>query len=126
MAEDKREEQRIALKLRVAVVYHQHADEATRPTYHGYTNDISLAGLSVVVDYNIFNEGEVTVLLALPPEHPGGQQKIVEATAKMVYTVHSSDHSAFRIGMLFRGFKGNGKSLLNQTMQGRSFKYNHV
>lgn len=124
MSEDKRVDQRISLKLKVAVVYHQHDDEATRPTYHGYTNDISMGGFSVVVDYNIFNEGEVTVLFAIPPEHPGGQQRVVEATAKMIYTVHSSDHNAFRIGMVFREFKRNGKALLNETMERRSFKYN--
>lgn len=123
--EDKREERRIALRLKVAIVYHQHEDAATRPTYHGFTNDISLSGLSVVVADNIFNEGEVTVLLAIPPAHPSGQQKIVEATAKMVYTVLSSEHNAFRIGMRVTGFKRNGKTLLREAFERRSLKFHY-
>jgi len=117
---DLREAPRQPLKLKVAVVYHQHSDDATRPTYHGRTNDISIEGLSVVVDSNIFNEGEVTVLLALPPVYIGGPKKIIEATAKMVYTVHSSDHDAFRIGMRFRTFKRNGYELLEAILSHKS------
>ena len=113
------------MKLKVAIVYHQHQDQETRPTYHGVTNDISMFGVSVVVDYNIFNIGEVTVLLAVPPEHVGGPQYVIEATAKMVYTVHSSEHHAFRIGMLFKGFKKDGEELLRSTLARRSFKYQY-
>lgn len=113
------------MRLKVALVYHQHADAATRPTFHGMTSDVSLSGLSVVLDHNIFNEGEVTVLLAIPPAHTGGQQKIVEATAKMIHTVHSSEHNAFRIGMMFKQFKGKGKELLKGAIERRSLKYHY-
>lgn len=125
MTKDKREERRIPLKLNVAIVYHKHVDAATRPTFHGTTNDVSLSGISVVVRSNIFNDGDVKVLLAIPPEHTGGQQKIVEATARMVYTVYSSAHDAFRIGMNFQGFKGNGKELLKGAIERRSIKYEY-
>lgn len=118
---ERREERRLPLRLKVAVVYHQHEDAATRPTFHGVTNDISLHGVSVVVERNFFNEEEVTVLLAVPPEHPGGTQKIIEATARMVYTVFSSEHDAFRVGMTFRAFKRNGKELLKGAMARCSF-----
>ena len=124
-AKEKREEQRTPLRLKVAIVYHQHADAATRPTYHGLTSDVSLSGVSVVVDYNIFNEGEVTVLLAIPPAHPGGQQKIVEATAKMIYTAYSSEHEAFRIGMGGLRFKRNGRELLKEAIERRAVKYQY-
>lgn len=121
---DRRDEQRLPIKLKVAIVYHQHKDEATRPTFHGVTNDISMLGLSVLVDYNIFNEGEVTVLLAVPPEHPGGTQKIIEATAKMVYTVYSAESNSFRVGMLFRSFKRNGMDLLSSVRERCSYSGN--
>lgn len=116
---DKRAEPRAPLHFKVAIIYHLHPDEATRPTYHGRTHDISTQGLSVVVDRNIFSEGDVTVLLAIPPAHPGAPQKIVEATAKMIYTVFSSDHDAFRIGLDFREFKRNGKELLRTAVEQR-------
>lgn len=107
---------RLLLKLKVAIIYHQHVDEATRPTYHGHTNDVSLGGLSVIVDHNIFNEDDVTVLLALPPEKFGAPMQVVEATARMVYTVHSSDHQAFRVGLSFKQFARNGKALLEARL----------
>jgi len=110
--EERRQEPRLPLQLKVAIVYHEHADAATRPSYHGQTNDISLHGLSVLVPDNVFNHGEVTVLLAIPPARVGDPQKIIEATAKMVYTVFSSEHDTFRIGLTFSKFKGDARGLL--------------
>lgn len=122
---DKREEPRAPLHFKVAIVYHQHEDEATRPRYHGRTNDISMKGLSILVDHNIFNAGEVTVLLAIAPSHIGETQKIIEATAKMVYTVFSSAHDTFRIGLEFRKFKRNGEQLLKKVIADRYIKPNY-
>jgi c-di-GMP-binding flagellar brake protein YcgR len=116
---DTRGEARVPLKFKVAIVYHQHEDKATRPTFHGRTHDISTQGLSIVVDYNVFNEADVTLLLAIPPAHIGMPQKIIEATAKMVYTVFSSDHDAFRIGLTFGQFKRNGREFLNAVIAQR-------
>jgi c-di-GMP-binding flagellar brake protein YcgR len=116
---DMRRAPRAPLQYKVAIVYHQHEDKATRPTFHGRTYDISVQGLTVIVDRNIFNEGDVTVLLAIPPAHSGTPQKIVEATAKMVYTVFSSEHDAFRIGLNFKEFNGNGKELLKVVVDQR-------
>lgn len=122
---EKREAPRAPLHFKVAIVYHQHEDEATRPRYHGRTNDISLKGLSILVGHNIFNEGEVTVLLAIPPAHIGETQKVIEATAKMVYTVFSSEHDTFRIGLEFRKFKRNGDQLLKKVIDERYIKPNY-
>jgi c-di-GMP-binding flagellar brake protein YcgR len=110
--DDRRGERRFPLRLKLALVYHQHADSATRPTFHGVTHDVSLSGLSMVLDHNVFTQDEVTLLLAIPPEHHGGPRKIVEVTARMVYTVFSSEHDAFRIGLRFKAFKRNGKEQL--------------
>lgn len=118
VAEQRRAE-RFPLQLRVAVVYHQHEDAATRPRYHGKTCDICMDGLSVLVEDNIFHEGEVTLLLALPPAQQGVPQKIIEATAKMMYTVLSSQYDAFRVGLVFRGFKHNGRELLEAAINAR-------
>lgn len=122
---EKREAPRAPLHFKVAIVYHQHEDTATRPSYHGRTNDISMLGLSILVGHNIFNEGEVTVLLAIPPAHIGETQKVIEATAKMVYTVFSSEHDTFRIGLEFRKFKRNGEQLLKKVIADRYIKPNY-
>ena len=106
----------------MAIIYHHHADESTRPTYHGKTNNVSMTGISVVVSESIFSENEVTVLLAVPSAHYGGTQKIVEATAKMVYTVFSSEYDAFRVGLNFRQFKRNGKEIFENLIEERFVK----
>lgn len=116
---EQREELRLPLQLKVAIVYHEHEDAATRPTFHGRTNDISIQGLSILVAENVFHDGFVTVLLAIPPEHIGGYQRIIEAKAKMAYTVFSSEHDTFRIGLNFSNFKRNGKSLLSDFIEAR-------
>lgn len=118
---DQRKERRFPLRLRVAIVYHLHRDAANRPTFHGTSCDLSLTGVAVILDRNISNPEEVTVLLSIPPEHDQERHRIVEATAKIVYTVFSSKDDAFRVGLEFRNFKGNSKRLLHETLERRSF-----
>jgi hypothetical protein len=80
--------------------------------FHGKTCDIGMSGLSIVVDYNVFQEGEVAVVLALPPAYAGAPRKVVTVTAEMSYAIYSSKLDAFKIGLAFRKFRGNGKLLL--------------
>jgi len=114
---DRRECPRVRMQLKVAVVYHQHKGRSTPPTYHGRTYDICMSGLSLVIDRSIFHEGEVTVLLALPQALAGAPQKIMTATAEMTYAIRSSKLKAFKIGMAFLEFKGNGKELLEAAIE---------
>ena len=76
-----------------------------------------MGGLSIVVDYNIFQEGEVAVVLALPPAHAGAPRKVVTATAEMTYAIFSSKLDAYKIGLAFRMFRGDGKRLLEAALQ---------
>jgi hypothetical protein len=66
----------------------------------------------MVVDHNIFDDGVVTVLLALPPVQTGAPPKIITTLAAMTYAIHSSKLDAFKIGITFLEFKGDGKELL--------------
>jgi hypothetical protein len=109
---DRRNTPRACLQLNLAVVYRQHEGRPTRPTFHGTTHDIGMSGLSLVVDRNLFDDGVVTVLLALPPEHTGASPKVITALAKMTYAIHSSRLDAFKIGLSFLEFKSDGKELL--------------
>jgi c-di-GMP-binding flagellar brake protein YcgR len=114
---DKRESPRYPTQWKVAVVFDE---DEQRPTFHGVTNEISLGGLSLLTDHNIFAENPVTLLLAIPPLHNGARQKIVEIRARMVYTVHSAGHDRFRIGLHFIQFKGDGLRLLDSNLKDRS------
>lgn len=114
---DRRECPRSCVRLRLVVLYPQIEGRPAKPMFHGKTNDISMSGLSLIVDYNVFQEGEVTVVLALPPAHPGVPRKVVTATAEMTYAIHSSKLDAFKIGLAFRAFRGDGRALLEAALQ---------
>jgi hypothetical protein len=114
--DDRRRSVRVGLQLRLALVYHQRDEGCERPIYHGITQDISMSGLSIVLERNIFHEGEITVLLALPPERRGEIEKIISVTGYMTYAIHSSKLDAFKIGIAFREFKGEGRDLLQAAL----------
>jgi len=114
---DRRESARVGLELRLALVYPQREGRPARPMFHGKTHDIGLSGLSMVVDYNIFQEGEVAVVLALPPTHAGASRRAVTCAAEMSYAIHSSKLDAYKIGLRFREFRGNGRELLDAVLR---------
>lgn len=114
---DRRGSPRVRLQLRLAVVYPQHEGRPARPMFHGKTHDIGMSGLSIVVGYNVLHEGEVTVVLALPLAYAGAPRKVVTSTAEMTYAIHSSKLDAFKIGLAFREFRGNGKELLAAALR---------
>lgn len=117
---ENRKNPRYPLHWKVAIVYH---DTDGRPTFHGITHEISLSGLSVLTDHNIFTEDVVTLLLAVPPLHQGLGNKIVEVRARMAYTVHSAGHDQFRIGLHFKRFKEGGRAFLETNLKERATVY---
>ena len=114
---ERREDPRSHLQLKLAVLYPQIEGRPPRPMFHGKTHDISVSGLSLVVGYNVFQEGEVTVVMALPPARDGAAPKVVTATAEMSYAIHSSKLDAFKIGFTFHRFRGDGKALLEAALR---------
>ena len=114
---ENRESQRFHLKLRMAIVYPEHGGHPVHPIYHATTHDIGVSGLSIIVEDNVFYEGEVTLLLTLPPVHSWAAPKIIEASARMSYAIRSSKLNAFKIGMKLVGFKDDGGMLLHAALQ---------
>lgn len=114
---DRRASLRSHLQLRFAVIYPQQAEGPARPMYHGKTHDLSMSGISMVVDYNVFHEGEVALVLALPLAHPGAARKVVTCSAVMTYAIYSSKLNAFKIGLAFRAFRGDGKAQLEAALR---------
>ncbi len=117
---DHRRDRRYPFHWRVAIVF-----DATenKETYHGVTKDISLGGCAVLTEHNIFSEHQVSVLISLPAENPTGRRKVVEAKARMVYTVLSAGHQQFRCGIQFTGFKDSGRSILAKAFEKRDITF---
>ncbi len=113
---------RLRLQLRLAIVYPEHEGRPVLPVYHAKTHDVCMSGLSLVADDNVFYEGEVTLVLALPPEHVWAAQKSITATARMTYAIRSSKLNGFKIGMTFLEFKADAKELLQAAILRESGK----
>ena len=114
---DRRKDPRGHLQLRLAVIYPQREAHSDRPVFYGKTRDISLTGLSIVVDHNLYQEGEVIVVLALPSSSAEAARKAVTCAAEMTYAVYVSKLRAYKIGLAFRKFKGDGKGLLEEALR---------
>lgn len=112
-----RREKRHPFHWSVAIVFDSTEE---RSTFHGITLDLSLIGCSILTDHNIFSPHPVSILLAIPIEHPGGKNKIVEIKARMVYTVLSAGHRQFRCGIHFLEFKTNGRAVLKSAIERRA------
>lgn len=112
----KRKHYRHPVRWRVAIV---NKGEGKNDIYHGRTYDVSLSGISILLDHNIFFTTEVVVLLAIPPMHQGLKETIVEIQCVLTHSVLDSVHSQFRLGMKFLHFKGDGHKVLSDVLSKR-------
>ena len=114
-----REDPRYPFHWPVAIVFDS-TDK--QETYHGRTHEVSISGCSLLTEHNVFTEHQVTLLLSLPTEHPGGQRRLIEIKAQMVYTVLSSGHKKFRCGIKFQKFKDGGHAKLADIIYQRPLR----
>jgi c-di-GMP-binding flagellar brake protein YcgR len=108
--------ERRLVNWRMAIVYEC---AKGKNTFHGRARDISLGGVSIYCDNNIFFDGAVSLLLALPPLNAGQKERILEIHSKMVYNVVTKH--GFRVGLQFLKFKSGEKKLLEERINFQSF-----
>lgn len=118
-ADEHRKDKRHPFKWRVAIVF---ASVENEQTYHGVTHDISPGGCAILTEHNVYSEETISVLISLPVETPNGRRKVIEAQARMVYTVLSAGHQKFRCGIQFLKFKGQGRKMLMRAFAMRGIK----
>lgn len=113
MGIENRESPRYIAHWRIAIVF----DETeNRSTIHGHTYDLSLSGTSIHTDHNIISNTPVTILLSPPVAYEGERQKIIEAKAKLAYSVYSGSNFCFRVGLHFIQFKNDGMQVLEDIL----------
>lgn len=111
--EEHRQHTRYRLRWDIALVH----GAPTRPhTLRGRTNDLSLGGASVLIPDNPQLSGQLSVLLVPPPLQVGQAPRVIEAEARLVYSILSANACCFRIGLQFIRFKGDGQVLLEQRL----------
>jgi hypothetical protein len=104
------------VRWRVAIV---NKSGGKNDIYHGRTFDVSMSGISILLERNMTFTSEVVVLLAIPPIHQGLKETIVEIQCNLTHSVLDSVHSQFRLGMKYIQFKGEGKKILSEVLSKR-------
>lgn len=115
---NERNHARYPLRLRCNIIFREHK---SRPTYSGFTCNLSLSGAGVVIAQNVFTADLITVLMALPKASPNERTKIVEVNARIVRTMLSSYYQEFLLGIQFKSFERNSRELLMSYMRERTF-----
>lgn len=111
-----RKHHRHPVRWRIALV---NKGDGKNDIYHGRTYDVSMSGINVLLEHNVFFTSEVVVLLAIPPTLPGQKETIVEIQCNIMHTVLDSEHKQFRLGMKFVQFKRDGKRILSDILSKR-------
>jgi hypothetical protein len=107
---------RYKVRWKIAAIY----DELDhKPTFHGKTHDLTLVGTGMLTHTDVFSDSPVVILLAIPPLHRSGKQRIIEIAARQVYSVYSGETSCFRLGLEFLQFKGDGFEILKEGLSHR-------
>ena len=112
----KRAHYRHPVRWRVAIV---NKSSGAHEIYHGRTFDVSLSGISILLERNVLFTSEVVVLLAIPPMHQGQKETLVEIQSSLTHSVLDSVHNQFRLGMRFIQFKGEGQRILSDVLSKR-------
>lgn len=106
---------------RLAIVNKSHGKN---DIYHGSTLDVSMSGISILLERNVFFSTSVVILLEIPPMNQGQKKSIVETQCSLVYSVLDSVHSQFRLAMKFDHFKGDGQRILTNVLSERPIPKN--
>jgi len=108
---DMRSHERALVNWRMAIVYE---GGKAKSTFYGRAHDLSIGGVSIYCDYNIFFEKSVILLLALPPINTAQRERILEIHCQMMYTVLT--RRGFRVGLKFLEFNPGERNLLQERM----------
>ena len=93
---------RYAVHWKIGILYEK---DGKREIFHGRTFEVSASGSSFLSQHNIFKDGNVKVLLALPWYRDNQQEKVIEIEARIIHTILSSENQSFRTGLQFISFK---------------------
>ena len=119
--ENKREHYRHPVHWRLAIV---NKNSEKKDIFHGCTLDVSMSGISVLLERNVFFSSSVIILLEIPPTNQGQKKIIIENQCSVLYSVLDSVHSQFRLAMKFDHFKGDGEKILADVLSKRPIPIN--
>jgi len=118
MANNARSSERYLVRWKMAIVFE---GQEGRPTYHGRTHDLSLAGTGMLTNVNLQkSNAPVIVLLAPPPMSRKERPKLIEIRSRQLDAVYSGENGCFRLGFAFLEFKNDGLDYLKERLRHHS------
>lgn len=110
-----RSSERYLMRWKMAIVFE---GKEGRPTYHGRTHDLSLAGTGMLTNINLHKSNSpVIVLLAPPPLTRKERPKIIEIRSRQLDAVYSGANGCFRLGFAFLEFKNDGLDYFRERLR---------
>lgn len=109
----KRSAARYQVRWKIALIFDE---EECKPTYHGRTHDLTLEGTGMLTHRDVMTESAVVVLLAIPPLQRNFKPKVIEISARQIYSVYSGATYCFRLGLEFIHFKNDGLQILEEAL----------
>lgn len=114
---DRREYVRYHAKWRVAIVHRNANGESI---HHGVTKDVSMGGVSVLLEHNIYIDEPFTLLIQIANQSFKGGFRVLEVKCRMVHTVYDGSANKFRAGVEFKEFvKKEDKPFLETLLKNR-------
>jgi c-di-GMP-binding flagellar brake protein YcgR len=114
---DRREYIRYHAKWRAAIVHRNPDGESI---HHGVTKDVSIGGVSILLEHNIYIDEAFTVLLQIPNQSFKGGFRVLEVKCRMIHTVYDGSAHKFRAGVEFKEFvKKEDKPFLESHLKTR-------
>lgn len=84
------------------------------------TRDVSLGGVSICSDYNLWQDCELGLCLHVPALQNGRQNTVIAVVGAVMHTIYSPSEMAFTSGVQFTSFcSPNGKALLSHNIVSR-------
>ena len=105
---------RYKVNWKIALIDHNAGDKTTYLL--GRAHDLTPSGTGMLTHKDAFSEAPVVLLLAVPPLHRSGHQRVIEIKARQIYSVYSGETSCFRLGLEFLTFKGKGFDALKEGL----------
>lgn len=83
---------------------------------YGETVDVSIGGVSVLLEQNLAHGTQVSLFLQIPAQRVGVKAVVIEARGKVLYTAFSADHDRWRLGVQFLDFAGDPRKILEKEL----------
>ncbi len=81
-----------------------HRNATGENIHHGVTKDVSIGGVSVLLEQNIYIDEPFTLLIQIPNQSFKGGFRVLEIKSRMIHTVYDGSANKFRAGIEFKEF----------------------